>query len=139
VPDPASGIDEPVSSRLWVYTSKDKGRTWSGRDVTPRKGIVRYSWIDVANDGTLGIAYYFRESTHDDWYVWAATAKPGKPFAAAKVSSTKIASKAYSSAFGDFFEIAFGPDNKLNVVWTLQNKDIVAEGLNTDIYFARQK
>jgi hypothetical protein len=139
VPDPATGIDEPVSSRLWVYTSKDKGRTWSGRDVTPRKGIVRYSWIDVANDGTLGIAYYFRESTHDDWYVWAATAKPGKPFAAAKVSSTKIASKAYSSAFGDFFEIAFGPDNKLNVVWTLQNKDIVAEGLNTDIYFARQK
>jgi hypothetical protein len=139
VPDPATGIDDPVSSRLWLYTSKDKGRHWTGKDVTPRKGMIRYSWVDVAADGTLGIAYYYRETVRDDWYVWAATAKPGKPFAAAKVSERKIASKEYGSAFGDFFQIAFGPDNKLNVVWTLQNEDLGFEGLNTDIYYARQK
>jgi hypothetical protein len=71
--------------------------------------------------------------------VWAATAKPGKPFAAARVSTKKIASAGYSSPFGDFFEIAFGPDNKLNVVWTVQNEDLFAEGLNTDIYYAKQR
>lgn len=139
VPDPVTGLADPVDSRLWLYTSTNKGRTWTARDVTPRKGIIRYSWLDVAGDGTLGIAYYYRETKRDDWYVWAATARPGKPFAAAKVSSTKIASKEYGSAFGDFFQIAFGPDNKLNVVWTLQNEDLEFEGLNTDIYFARQK
>jgi hypothetical protein len=109
------------------------------RDVTPRKGMIRYTWLDVAPDGTVGIAYYYRPTAKDDWYVYAATAKPGKPFLANRVSSTKIASKDYGSAFGDFFQIAFGPDSKLNVVWTSQNTDLFAEGLNTDIWFARQK
>jgi hypothetical protein len=95
--------------------------------------------VDVASDGTLAIAYYYRPRASDDWYVWAATAKPGKPFAASRVSTKKIASSGYSSPFGDFFEIAFGPDNKLNVVWTAQNEDLFAEGLNTDIYYAKQK
>jgi hypothetical protein len=101
--------------------------------------MIRYTWLDVANDGTVGIAYYYRAAKTDDWYVYAATAKPGKPFVAGRVSDRKIASKAYGSAFGDFFQIAFGPDNKLNVVWTVQNDDLFAEGLNTDIYFARQR
>jgi hypothetical protein len=139
VPAPETTITEPVDSHLWLYTSKDRGRTWTGKDVTPRKGAMRYTWVDVANDGTLGIAYYYRASSAEDWYVWAATAKPGKPFAAARVSDTPIAGKEYASAFGDFFQIAFGPDNKLNVVWTLQNTDLAFEGLNTDIYYARQR
>ena len=139
VPDPATGLDDPIDSHLFLYTSKNHGRTWTSKDVTPKKGIIRYSWVDVANDGTLGIAYYYRADTSSDWYVYAGTAKPGKAFAATKVSNTKIASKDYGSAFGDFFQIAFGPDNKLNVVWTLQNNDLFAEGLNTDIYYAKQK
>jgi hypothetical protein len=139
VPDPATGIDDPADSHLRLYTSKDRGRTWSAREVTPRRGMIRYTWLDVAPDGTVGIAYYYRASKNEDWYVWAATAKPGKPFAAAKVSNTKIASKEYGSAFGDFFQIAFGPDSKLNVVWTVQNTDLLAEGLNTDIYYAKQR
>jgi hypothetical protein len=129
----------PTESRLHVYSAKAGGRAWSDRDVTPKKGIVRYSSIDVAPNGTVGIAYYFREDTHSDWYVYAATAKPGQPFRAGKVSKDKIASKEYSSAFGDFFQVAFGPDNKLSVVYTSQNTDLNAEGLNTDIYYARQK
>jgi hypothetical protein len=139
VPDPATGLDDPADSHLMLYTSKDKGRSWSEREVTPKKGMIRYSWLAVAPDGTVGIAYYYRGSAAEDWYVYAATAKPGAAFKANKVSSTKIASKNYGSAFGDFFQIAFGPDSKLNVVWTVQNTDLLAEGLNTDIYFARQK
>jgi hypothetical protein len=126
-------------SHLWLYTSKTRGRTWTSKDVTPHAGMIRYSWVDVAPNGTIGIAYYYRATTRDDWYVWAATAAPGKAFRAARVSNAKIASKSFSSAFGDFFQIAFGPDSKLNVVWTVQNKDLVEEGLNTDIYYARQK
>jgi hypothetical protein len=129
----------PLESRLHLYASKNGGRTWSDTDVTPEKGIIRYSSVDVAPDGTVGIAYYYRKNQDADWYVYAATGKPGQPFRAAKVSKDRIASAAYSSAFGDFFQIGFGPDNKLNVVYTSQNEDLLAEGLNTDIYFARQK
>lgn len=136
---PETTYDDPVDSHLHLYTSKDQGRTWTDREVTPAKGIIRYSWVDVANDGTVGIAYYYHPNTSSDWYVYAATAKPGQKFVASKVSKDKIASKDYGSAFGDFFQIAFGPDNKLNVVYTSQNKDLFAEGLNTDIYYAKQK
>jgi hypothetical protein len=139
VPDPVTGLDDPAESHLMLYTSKNKGRTWSKREVTPKPGMIRYTWLDVAPDGTVGIAYYFRANKSENWYVWAATAKAGKPFAAAKVSNTQIAGKQYGSAFGDFFQIAFGPDSKLNVVWTVQNTDLAFEGLNTDIYYARQK
>jgi hypothetical protein len=130
---------DPVDSHLFLYTSKDKGHTWTSKEVTPKPGRIRYTWIDVAPNGTLGIAYYYRETAGSDWYVYAATAKPGKKFVASKVSTAKIAGKAYGSAFGDFFQIAFGPDSKLNIAWTVQNTDLVAEGLNTDIYYARQK
>jgi hypothetical protein len=127
------------SSHLVLYTSKTHGRTWTKTEVTPHAGLMRYTWVDVAPDGTVGIAYYYRENTHSDWYLWAATAKPGKKFAAAKVSTKKVASKDYSSPFGDFFQCAFGPDSKLNVAWTSQNTDLMFEGLNSDIYYARQQ
>jgi hypothetical protein len=130
---------DPVSSKLRLLTSKDSGRTWTERNVTPAPGAYRYTWVDVAPDGTLGIAYYYRPDAAHDWYVYAATAKPGEKFIASKVSKDKIASRSYGSAFGDFFQIAFGTDNKLCVVWTSQNTDLIAEGLNTDIYFAKQQ
>jgi len=139
VPDPLLASDDPAESHLMLYTSKNKGRTWTAKEITPKKGIIRYTWLDVAPNGTVGIAYYYRENTSQDWYVYAATAKPGKKFIASKVSTKPIASHIYGSAFGDFFQIAFGPDNKLNVVWTLQNEDLKFEGLNSDIYYAKQK
>lgn len=134
------GCDDDVkSSHLILYTSKTNGRTWTKREVTPNKGLMRYSWIDVAPNGTVGIAYYYRPDTHSAWYLNAATAKPGGKFAAARVSTKQVASAGFGSPFGDFFECAFGPDSKLNVTWTSMNDDIVAEGLNSDIYYARQQ
>jgi hypothetical protein len=130
---------DPVAGKLRLFSSKTNGRGWTERDVTPAAGIYRYTWLDVAPNGNIGIAYYYRPDKKSDWYVYAAVAKPGERFVAAKVSKDKIASKDFGSAFGDFFEIAFGPDNKLNVVWTSQNTDLVAEGLNTDIYYAKQQ
>jgi hypothetical protein len=136
---PETTLDDPVESHLQLFTSRNAGRSWTQREVTPAKGIIRYSWVDVAPDGTLGIAYYYRPNTSSDWYVYAATAKPGQRFLASKVSKDMIASSDYGSAFGDFFQIAFGPDNKLNVVWTSQNTDLLLEGLNTDVYYAKQR
>ena len=127
------------ASHLLMYTSKDKGRSWSQKEVTPAPGKIRYTWLDVAPDGTVGIAYYYRPNASSDWFVYAATSKNGSKFVASKVSGAEIATKSNPSAFGDFFQIAFGPDSKLNVVWTVQNKDLVLEGLNTDIYYAKQK
>jgi hypothetical protein len=132
--------DMVKSSHLWLYTSKTNGRTWSRREVTPTKGLIRYTWVDVAPNGTVGIAYYGRPNTTSDWFLYAATQAPGKTkFTAAKVTTQKVASGDYSSPFGDFFQCAFGPDSKLNVAWTFQNEDLMFEGLNTDIYYARQR
>ena len=133
------GCDDHVkSSHLILYTSKTQGRTWSRKEVTPAPGFIRYSWIDVAQNGTVGIAYYHRPNKASDWYLMAATAKPGKKFVAARVSQTKVASKIFGSPFGDFFQCSFGPDSKLNVAWTSMDEDLGAEGLNSDIYYARQ-
>jgi len=125
--------------KLRLLTSTSGGRTWTERDVTPSEGLYRYTWLDVAPDGTLGLAYYFRADPSKDWNVYAATAQPGKAFLPTKVSTSTIADHTNSSAFGDFFQVAFGPDNKLNIVWTSQNGDLVLNGLNSDIYYAKQK
>ena len=125
--------------RLHLMTSKDHGQRWTNRDVTPAEGIYQYEAMDVAPDGSIGIAYYYRPATGQPWHVYAAVAKPGQRFVPTRVSKDPIASKSNTSPFGDFFEIAFGPDSKLNVVWTALNSDLVAEGLNSDIYFARQQ
>jgi hypothetical protein len=125
--------------RLHLMTSTDHGQHWTNRDVTPAEGVYEYEAMDVAPNGTVGIAYYYRPDTTKPWQVYAATARPGERFRATQVSREPIASKSSTSPFGDFFEIAFGPDNKLNVVWTSLNSDLVAEGLNSDIYYARQR
>jgi hypothetical protein len=136
----ALGCDGHIkSSELSLWTSKDHGKHWSKKVIT-KSGIIRYTWLDVAPDGTLGVAYYYRPDKKSDWYVYAATAKPGHAFHPVSAApKLKLASRDYPSAFGDFFQIAFGPDSKLNIAVTVQNSDILAEGLNTDIYYIRQK
>lgn len=129
-------------SEMSLWTSKDHGRKWSKKVITTAAdgASIRYSWLDVAPDGTIGIAYYYRPDNRTDWHVYAATAKPGATFrpvsAAPKLS---LASKSNSTPFGDFFQVAFGPDSKLNIAVTVQNTDLMIEGLNTDIYYIRQK
>ena len=130
---------DPTGGRLRLFHSTTRGRSWTETNVTPFPGIYRYTWLDVAPDGSIGVAFYHRTDPAGDWYVWAGTAKKGQRPTFSKVSPATIASKANGSAFGDFFQIAFGPDSKLNVVYTSQNKDLLAEGLNTDVYYVRQR
>ena len=128
-------------STVDLYSSKDHGKKWKKQHIyTAQDGAaIRYSWLDVAPNGTLGIAYYYK-AAGTDWYVYAATAKPGQAFHPVNAApKLPLAPKSASSAFGDFFQIAFGPDSKLNMAVTVYNSDLVEAGLNTDIYYIRQK
>lgn len=135
---------DPIANHLMLYTSKTEGRTWSARDVTPTPGLIHYSWIAVAPNGTLGIAYYRRPDADHAWYLYAGTAEPGEPFHVVSVAPRAPVSKASSfRPHGDFFEIAFDSHNKLDVVWT-SDADVARGastplyGLPSDVYFARQ-
>jgi hypothetical protein len=135
-----------MMSHAMLYTSKDHGTTWSSKEVTHSPGQIRYSWVGVAPNGSLGIAYYYRPDALTDWYVYAGTAKPGAGFDIVNAApSFPIMDKRSASPWGDFFQIAFGPDNKLNIVVTVNNSlasdadTASANGLNSDIYFIRQK
>lgn len=127
----------PIESHLRLYTSTTRGRTWTSREVTPRPGIIRYSWLDVAPNGTLGMGYYYREDRSFPWHLYAGTARPGQRFSVAKVSSIPVAAARSTSPPGDFFQVAFGPDNRLNVAWTSASSELL--GLNSDIYYAHQR
>ncbi len=134
------GCDDHIkASHLKLYWSKDSGRTWKSKEVTPTKGLIRYSWLAMAPNGTLGIAYYHRPNQASPWYLYAGTAKPGQPFRVASVApKMPVAPKDFGSPFGDFFQCAFGPDSKLHISWTSMNDDLAFTGLNTDIYYAKQ-
>jgi hypothetical protein len=142
--DQVFGCDGNIaSSHLMVYRSKDHGKTWSSQQVVTNeranKGLIRYGWLDVTPDGKIGVAYYYRPNVDSDWHVMAATGRFGSSFTPSPVTQTPVADKGFGSPLGDFFECAFGPDGKLNVVWTSLNADIVTDGINSDIYFARQR
>jgi hypothetical protein len=131
--------DSDKLDHLMLYTSKTHGKTWTKKDVTVGKlGAIAYSWMDVAPNGTLGMAYYYSPGANKDWYLYAGTAKPGQKFVFGKVSPGQKLVQDGGGPWGDFFQVAFGPDNKLNVVWT-QNAAIGgASGLNSEIYYAKQ-
>jgi hypothetical protein len=126
-------------NRLKLYSSKNQGRTWAKRDVTVgTPGDIAYSWMDVAPNGTLGIAYYFSPGANKDWNVWAGTAKPGQRFTFAKVAPGQKLTPDGSGPWGDFFQVAFGPDSKLHVAWTQNSALAGVSGLNSEIFYARQ-
>lgn len=125
--------------RVMLYTSKTHGKTWTKRDITPPGDLfVTYSWMDVAPNGTIGVAYYGSADNKTDWYMYAGTAKPGQKFSYARVSPGLKLTENGGQTWGDFFQVAFGPDNKLNVVFTVNDSIAGIGGLNSQIYYARQ-
>jgi hypothetical protein len=145
---PLPGAGDPLASitataqQLRLFRSTDHGQTWAERDVTPDPtGNYHYAWMDVAPDGTIGVVYYHAVDGNSDWYVEAETAPDfTAPFTTGRVWNQRVSTAAFGP-FGDFFECAFGPDNRLRVVWTslstLVGQDFTY-GLNSDIYYAVQ-
>ncbi|MHB8572970.1 MAG: sialidase family protein [Candidatus Dormibacteria bacterium] len=146
----ASGSD--TANHLRLYRSVDHGATWDTWEVTPwATGRYHYTWSNVASDGTLGIAFYYSPDSWSNstpsapWHVYAGTS-PGwrQPFSIVSVAPDQPVSDASVGALGDFFEVAFDAQQRLNVVWTsavtLAGVTSPADttGQNSDIYFARE-
>lgn len=142
--DVAAGTSSGVTitgNHLILYRSTDQGRTWQKREITPHKGLYHYSDIDVAADGSIGVAYYSALDNEHQWFVYAGTARSwDAPFTFASLApGLPVLDKGgNSSALGDLFNCRFGPDNRLNVVWA---RSITPPGgfpLKGDMYFSRQ-
>jgi hypothetical protein len=134
--------DDDKMQHLMLYTSKNGGKTWTKRDVTQgRPGAIAYSWMDVSPNGTIGIAYYGSPDGKKSWYMYAGTAKPGQRLTYGKVSPGLKLAPDGGFVWGDFFQVAFGPDDKLNVVFTTDDNiagQASTQGLNSQIWYARQ-
>lgn len=123
---------------LHLYASRNGGRTWTQRDITMAFGHLAYSWMDVAPDGTIGVAFYHRDVDSRDWHVFAGVAKPGQRFRYTSLAPRmSLAREGADIPWGDFFQVAFGPDSKLNVVWTADVRT-TADPLDSHVYYAKQ-
>ncbi|HVF21149.1 MAG TPA: hypothetical protein VNA14_13035 [Mycobacteriales bacterium] len=132
---PIDAADE-IGTRLIDFSSTDGGATWRRTDLTPRTGFHHYSWLDVASDGTLGVAYYFRPEEGEPWVLYAGTARPGRRLRTTAIAQVADATK--SRPHGDFFQIAFGPDRKLHVAYTGWTDSDLALG-GPEIFYVRQR
>ena len=57
------------ATHLKLYHSTDHGKTWVMQDVTPtNSGIIRYSWMGIADDGkTIGVGYFTHPTLTGNW------------------------------------------------------------------------
>ena len=124
-------------TRLIHYSSANGGKSWTRRDITPRIGFHHYTWLDVAKDGTVGIAYYFRRESGEPWRLFAGTAKPGKKLSTVPIAT--VAGPKSNAPHGDFFQIAFGPDRKLNIAYTVTGSATIGGVSSPDIYYVKQR
>lgn len=141
--NPLSTRQVKTGTTLNLYHSMDHGRSWAVQDVTPANaGLVRYSWMDVSPDGhTIGVGYFTHQTLTGSWHVYAGLSpRFGSPVSYSLVDPVEVAPGG-DFAFGDFFEVAFDPAGRLDVVYTrctdLIPGDDTTDCLNSDVYFAR--
>jgi hypothetical protein len=128
---------EHDGTRLIHYSSANGGKSWKRRDITPRTGFHHYTWLDVAKDGTIGVAYYFRRETGQPWKLYAGTARPGTRLSTVAVA--EVTGPKSNAPHGDFFQAAFGPDRKLNIAYTVTGSTTVGGQSSPDIYYIKQR
>jgi hypothetical protein len=144
--DPVDGtVMVPKSNHIYLFKSKDQGKTWSRQEITPVRGHYHYAWLAISPDGKkLGMGVYFRSNNSADfpWYVaavtWPVNGTPD-PKQFLSVDPTHPVSPASNlQAPGDYMGSYFFNDGKLGVIWTRYSS---LSGVTTvrDIYFAKQK
>jgi hypothetical protein len=143
--NPTSVNRVKTGTQLNLYRSTDHGVHWSKQDVTPANpGLIRYSWMSVAGDGkTIGVGYFSHAGLTGNWHVYAGRSPGfGSAVTYALVDPVEVA-PAGDFAFGDFFEVAFDPAGRLDVVYTRCVELVPGQSwtdcLNSDIYFARSR
>ncbi|MEA2677134.1 MAG: hypothetical protein QOJ81_1275, partial [Chloroflexota bacterium] len=131
-----------TGSQLFLYHSVDHGKTWARQDVTPANaGLIRYTWVAVDKNGRVGVGYESHATINSRWFVYAGvSAGFGHPVKYSKADPWEVAPKG-DFLFGDFFEVAFDNQGRLDVVYTrcvnLVAGDDTTDCLNSDIYFVR--
>ena len=134
---------DPDSNRIMMYQSADQGRTWHGKDITPKPGRYRYAWLAVSPDGKrLGIGvYYSPDPTTQPWRVYGAIFNPLQKPQLVSLDEANPVSPPNSEPPGDYMGSSFLPDGTLGVIWT--RRELTADALVTSaaversIYFAR--
>jgi DNA-binding beta-propeller fold protein YncE len=120
--------DNDVGDSLMLYSSSDQGRHWKKRNVLPFHdgGSVGYNWFDVSRSGQLGFAYgYSSDGQHG---LYASTLRQRGRAQTSLVSPSTIPG-------ADFFQVAFGPDERLHVAW-----DQAAGGtLSHDVFYSHSQ
>ena len=131
-----------TGSELWLYHSINHGKTWVRQNVTPTNpGLIRYTWLDVGRDGRIGVGYESHPNINGRWHVYAGVASGfGQPVRYSVADPFEVAPQG-DFVFGDFFEVGFDNQGRLDVVYTrctnLVSNDPTTDCLNSDIYFVR--
>jgi hypothetical protein len=133
----------PNTNQLYLFRSKDSGRTWSKQEITPVVGRYEYGWLSLTADGkTLGLGVYYRPNADFPWSVAGTTWKAGGKINARTFVNLDIGHPVSptenAEAPGDYLGSYFFPDGKLGVIWTRYVLWTAAATLERDIYFAKQ-
>ena len=133
----------PNTNQLYLFKSKDNGRTWTKQEITPVVGRYQYGWLSLSADGkTLGMGIYYRPNADFPWGVAGTTWKAGGNINAKTLVNLDIdhpvSPTENAEAPGDYLGSYFFPDGKLGVIWTRYVLWTDAATLERDIYFAKQ-
>jgi hypothetical protein len=134
---------DPDSNRIMLYQSTNQGKTWKGKDITPRPGRYRYAWLGLSNDGTkLGVGtYYTPNSATTPWRVYGAVFKPWAKPQLVSLDEANPVSPAGTEPPGDYMCSYFMPDGTLGVIWTRRTLTadavVTSAAVERDIFFAR--
>ena len=133
----------PNTNNLYLFRSKDNGRTWTKQDITPVVGRYQYGWLSLSADGkTLGLGIYYRPNADFPWSVAGVTWPVGGKINARSFVNLDIdhpvSPTENAEPPGDYLGSYFFPDGKLGVIWTRYLLWTDVATLERDIYFARQ-
>lgn len=138
----ANGI--PITNQLYLFKSKDQGKTWTKSQVTPVVGRYQFPWLALSDDGKkLGFGTYYRPNADYPWEVaavtWSVGSKPSKANFLSVDKKHPVAPAENAEPPGDYMGAYFFPDGKMGVIWTRYVLWTSAATLERDIYFARQR
>lgn len=112
--------------RLMLTQSFDRGKSWRTIEVTPFEGRFGMPWIDVASDGTVGLSFVAGANADPAarYAVYAMTLSPkrtkqhkGCPPQVKAIGEIPGTAHLDDLFQRDFFQLAFGPDDALHVVF----------------------
>ncbi|MFT5224164.1 MAG: hypothetical protein ACI867_002496, partial [Glaciecola sp.] len=120
-------------SAMMLARSSDKGATWDVDDIAPFEGSYEYAWLDVGPTGDVGVVFSAAAvalgEEADDHRPYAmlvqrsprcltdpddASSQCTEPWGARYVALQEDT----AGGQADFFQLAFTPDNVINVAYT---------------------